>query len=216
MEDLLKDFEVEITDINSTNLLSKIWVKPKQTLEYILKKDPDKYVTLFLVLGGMVKAIDRASVKNMGDNMSTLGVLAIAIATGGLFGWISYYIYAWGMSVTGNWLKGYSEPKEFRTVLAWALVPTICSLILIAPQIAVFGDDLFRSTPVNDSTFHSVMMGIFGILEVTLGVWSLVILVKGVALIQKFSIGKSILNIFLPGLVIIVPIILIAFLVNLF
>jgi len=201
-------------DINDDNLLTKIWLNPTDTLKYILKNCPEKYVAILLVLGGMGRAIDRASSKGMGDNMSTAAVLGITIVLGGLLGWITYYIYAWAMSVTGEWLNGKSEPSQFRTIIAWALIPSICSLILLVPEVIILGDDLFRSEIMNESLFNSISWIIFGLIEIILAIWSMVILVKGISLIQDFGIGKSILNMILPGLVLIIPIVVIALLVG--
>lgn len=152
----------------------------------------------------------------MGDNMSTAAVLGIVIILGGLFGWVTYYIYAWCMSVTGEWLNGKSEPSKFRTIIAWALIPSICSLILLVPEVIIFGEDLFKSEPMNESLFNTVSWIVFGLIEIALAIWSTVILVKGMSLIQNFGIGKSFLNMILPGIVIVVPIAAIALLVGLF
>ena len=213
-ERILEESETLSSDIKDDNIFTKIWTKPKDTLKYILKNYPEKYVTILLVLGGIVNAIDRASNKDMGDNMSIASVLGIAIIFGGLFGWISYYIYAWGMSVTGEWLNGKSKPSEFRTVIAWSLIPSICSLFLLIPELIIFDDDLFKSVPLNESFFNGMSWIVFGLIEITLGIWSLVILVNGISLIQNFGTGKSILNMFLPGLVFIIPIIAIVMLVG--
>jgi hypothetical protein len=215
-EKVFEEPETLPSDINDDNLLLKIWLKPKDTLTHILKNYPDKYVTILLVLGGVVRAIDRASNKSMGDNMSTVAVLGVAIIFGGLFGWMTYYIYAWAMSVTGQWIKGESNSSQFRTIIAWALIPSICSLVLLGPELIVFGDDLFKSEPVNDSSLDGISWIIFGVIELTLGIWTMIILVKGISLIQNFSIGKSILNMILPGLLILIPILAIVLLVGMF
>lgn len=104
-EKVLDESEHVSIDINDNNLLTKIWLNPTDTLIYILENHPKKYVTILLVLGGIVRTIDRASNKDIGDNMSTVAVLGITIILGGLFGWITYFIYAWGMSVTGVMVK---------------------------------------------------------------------------------------------------------------
>lgn len=189
--------------IQEDNLLTQIWVKPKGTLAYILQSCPEKYVPVLLCLGGIVRAIDRASMKDAGDTMSTTSVLLSVVIGGGLFGWLTYYIYAWAMSVTGRWVNGHASPSNFRTVIAWALIPSITSLVLLVPEVLIFGDDLFKSEPINTSDFNNTMRIVFGIVEMTLGVWTLVIMVKGVSLIQNFTTGKSILNLILPGLLII-------------
>ena len=196
--------------IEESRLLESIWLKPKQTLKFILDRCPDKYVTGLLFLGGISRAIDRASNNGSGDNMETWLVLTIAITIGGFFGWISFYIYAWAMSATGKWLDGKADSERFRTILAWSLVPTIASLVLLLPELVIFGDDLFKSTISNNSDAVTYSYLIFGLLEISLAIWSLIILVKGITIIQNFSIGKSVLNMILLGLVLILPIIIIA------
>ena len=47
------------------------------------------------------------------------------------------------------------------------------------------------------------------ILELLLGIWTIVLCVIGVSEVQKLSIGKSILNLLLPVLVFAVPIVII-------
>lgn len=189
--------------IGEDSLLGSIWLKPTATLQYILAHCPDKYVTGLLVLGGIARAIDRASQQNSGDKFSTVSLLLLAVTVGGLTGWITYYVYGWGMSATGRWLGGRASSEAFRTVLAWALVPTVVSLALVIPQAVIFGDDLFRSEPVDTSAFAENARLAFGIVEFGLAIWALVILVSGVRLLQGFSIGRALANILLPGLVII-------------
>lgn len=213
-EEFKEDLESQSAKINEENLISKIWLHPTATLKFILNNCPEKYVTILLVLGGIVRAISRASNKNLGDKMPTLAVLGMAILLGGLLGWIAYYIYAWAMSVTGEWLGGKSNPIKFRTIIAWALVPSIATLILLVPEVIILGDDLFKSEITNDSMINTFSWLLFGLLELTLGIWTVVILVKGTSLIQNFGIGKSILNMILPGLIFIVPILLIGFLIG--
>ncbi len=117
------------------------------------------------------------------------------------------------MSVTGKWIDGTAESDKFRTIIAWALIPSLGSLLLLFPEIFMFQEGLFKSVPVNNSMFNNTMWFVFGMTELLLGIWSLIILVTGNMLIQNFNVGKAILNLFLPGLVIISVISFIALLV---
>lgn len=203
MEDILDDFDRNPLKIDEDNLLRQIWLEPTATLSYILQNCPDKNVMLFLVIGGILRAINRASLKDMGDDFSTMTILLIALIMGGLFGWMSYYVYAWALSVTGKWIDGKALPTTFRTILAWAIIPSICTLFLLIPEVIIFGDDLFRSVPKNDFPYFDTIFLSFAVAEFVLGIWSLVILVQGIKLVQKFSTGRAILNLILPALVLI-------------
>lgn len=195
-------------ELSEKKLLFTIWLKPKQTFTYILKYCPDKFVILFFVLGGIGRAIDRAVNRNMGDELSLGVILAIAIIGGALFGWISYYFYAWLLKVSGKWLKGEASTNKYRTVLAWSIVPQVLSLLLVVPQILLFGNGFFSSEFEEPSLALGISLLIFGLIDIALGIWSLVILVNGIMVIQNFGAGKAFLNAILPVFMILLPILL--------
>ena len=125
--------------------------------------------------------------KNMGDTMDTWLVISIAVFTGGLFGWIGYYIYAWALSETGKWLDGKASSEKIRTVIAWSLVPAVVALLLIIPELVILGDDLFKSEMGAYPQLTIYVIYFFGILEIVLSIWSIVILVAGLKVVQSFG-----------------------------
>jgi len=86
------------------------------------------------------------------------------------------------------------------------MVPFICSLILLIPKLLIFGDDLFYIDIHEQSLPKVVAYIIIKLVEALLSIWTLVITIKGIALIQNFNIKKAILNAILALLVIVVPI----------
>ncbi|SNR86386.1 Yip1 family protein [Hymenobacter mucosus] len=204
------------SEVQEDNLLSQIWFSPKDTLQYIIQHCPDKYVPLLLCLGGIVRAIDRASLKDMGDKMSTASIIPMAIIGGGLFGWLTYYLYAWLLSVTGKWLNGRASFSILKSVLAWSLVPSLLTLVLLVPQVALFGDELFKSEPAFQSKVYHIIWIILEFAGAGLSLWSVVILVKGISLVQGFTTGRAITNLFMPALVVVLPLIILAVLFRTF
>ena len=212
----------EIDNINrSENLtdkeiFSKIWTKPRLIFKFINDNHYDKFVKLLLVLAGISRAFDRASMKDMGDKMSIWGILSLSIILGGLLGWLSYYIYAALLSWTGDWLDGKGDTTSILRILAYAMTPAIISLLLLIPQIGIYGNEIFKAD--GDITSAGLIPNIlvYGsmILELILGIWTIVLCVIGVSEVQKLSIGKSILNLLLPILVFAVPIIIIILIFN--
>ncbi|AMM50318.1 hypothetical protein TH61_02780 [Rufibacter sp. DG15C] len=200
--------EHESLEIDRENILVSIWLSPTDTLQYILRYCPHQHLTILFILGGIVRAIDRASAQNAGDRLPTYAVILFSVAGGALFGWMFYYLYAWALRVTGGWLGGKAKLYEFRTVLAWSLVPSIASLFLLLPEILIFEDDVFKSSSSEASTFHSTMWIVFGAMQLTLNIWTFVILVNGISIIQNFSSARATFNAILPGLVLFVPFLL--------
>jgi hypothetical protein len=212
----------EIDNINRSGnltdkeIFSKIWTKPRLIFKFINDNHYDKFVKLLLVLAGISRAFDRASMKDMGDKMSIWGILSLSIILGGLLGWISYYIYAALLSWTGDWLDGKGDTTSILRILAYAMTPAIISLLLLIPQIGIYGNEIFKAD--GDITSAGLIPNIlvYGsmILELILGIWTIVLCVIGVSEVQKLSIGKSILNLLLPILVFAVPIIIIILIFN--
>jgi len=208
MHEMLPESEAAGSAISEDTLLSKLWTQPKATLTYILGYCPDKYLSVLFMLGGIVRAVDRASSKNQGDHFSTAAVLALAVFGGSISGWLSYSAYAWSLRVAGNWLGGRARTDEFKTVLAWSLMPSIAGLLLLLPEIAILGDDLFKSTQGNTSGLETTIITLCDAGSIVLSIWSFVLLVKGTQLVQDFSAGRALANIVLPAIVIVAPILL--------
>lgn len=192
------------------NLFTLIWTSPRKVFRFIDTYRYSRHVTLLLVLGGIVRGFDRASQRNMGDTHSIEAIIGISVFGGALFGWISYYIYAALLSFSGKWLKGKGSTKSLVRMLAYASVPAIAGLILLIPQIAVYGNEVFKADGdtysggiVSNILFYGSLVG-----QIALWLWSLVLIVIGLSEVQKFSIGKAILNLLLPVLFIGVPLVL--------
>ena len=101
-------------------------------------------------------------------------------------------------------------------MLAHAMLPTIVALIFLIPQIIIYGNEVFKSEGDIISAGLTSNIIVYGsmILEFILGVWTIILVVIGLSVVQKISIGKSILNLLLPILIILVPILLIVLLIK--
>lgn len=217
MADILDDIEQQ-RNFTDDDIFIKIWTSPRKVFKYINDTKYDEYVTILLVLSGIARAFDRASVKNMGDTMPLWGIFGVCIIMGGLFGWISYYVYAALVSWTGKWLEGKGNTDSILRIISYAMIPSIAALVLLIPQITIYESEIFKSD--GDITSAGLIPNILVyssmFLEFVLGVWTIVFCVIGVSEVQKFSIGKSILNLLLPILLFGVPILLILLLTEKF
>lgn len=209
------EFE-ESQSLTDKDIFTKIWASPREVFKFINDNHYDKYANVLLFFAGISKAFDRASLKDMGDKTSLLTILAVCIIVGGLLGWISYYLYAALLSWTGKWIKGQGDTKSILRIISYAMTPSIIALIFLIPQIGIYGNEMFKSDGditsgglVENILFYSSL-----IIELILGIWTMIFFVVGVSEVQKLSIGKAILNLFLPLLVFTVPIIIIVLIVQ--
>jgi hypothetical protein len=215
LEEITTSEEVEL-QLTDKEIFTRIWTDPRSVFKYLHENQYDKYVNLLLVLAGISKTFDRASSKNMGDTLPLIAVIGLCIILGGLVGWISTYIYAALLSWTGKWLNGKGNTVSLLRMMAHAMIPSIAALLMLIPQIGLFGNSIFQSE-IDISVYGYISVGIFYFslfIELSLTIYTLCLLVIGISEVQKLSIGKSILNLLLPGLTVLVPLALIAFLLG--
>ena len=212
-EELNDPAPLELTD---KEVFTGLLTAPKTVFRFIHESRYDKYGSVLLGLAGISRMLDNAASRGMGDNMSLWGVLGICIVAGALLGWLSYYIYAALIGWTGKWIDGQGDSSEIFRIVTYALVPTILGLLLVIPQIAVAGNGLFQSeADLSDlDTFSTIVFYASVVLEVGLGIWTFVLIVIGVAEVQKFGYGKAVLNILLPVLVVGVPVLVLVLLLQ--
>ncbi len=199
--------EIHFTD---WEIFNHIWTSPRSVFAYINNKHYDKYVVILLVLAGISRALDKGAENNMGDKFPLSVNLAICIIGGGLFGWISTYIYAALVSATGNWLKGEGDTQPILNVLSYAMIPSIAGMLFVIPQLIIYGNEVFKPDLDLDSDngLSNVIVYLSFLAQATLGIWTLVLCVIGIAEVQKLTIGYAILNLLLPVFVIIIPMVI--------
>jgi hypothetical protein len=205
------EFEADPDLIEADKVVQTVVMDPKKAFRFIHKYRYEYHLKALLVLGGVSSAIERAVSNNSGDTMSLGAVLGMALIFGGLLGWISSYIYSALISWSGGWINGKAQTSDILRVLAYANIPYILSLVMVAIQIATFGNEYFQSY-LNLDSYGIVEQVIFygcSFIQVALAMWSIILMVIGVAEAQKFTFGKSLLNLLLPVLVIALPILLI-------
>jgi hypothetical protein len=192
-------------------IFTTIWISPRKIFKYIHESHHDKYVVTLLLLSGISRAFDRAALNDMGDSNSLTAIIVLCIIAGGLFGWMTYYIYAAMLSWTGSWLGGKGNTKSILRILAYGMLPSVVALIFLIPQLVIYGDEVFKSE--GDITSGGLLANVivYGsmAIEFVLGIWTMVLCVVGISEVQKLNVGKSILNLLLPAIVIIVPIFII-------
>ena len=199
--------------ITDQDIFTKIWTQPKRIFKYINEKQYEKYLYTLLFLEGIAKSFDRAVSKNMGENSSLFFILFVSIILGGFLGWISYYIYAALLSWTGKWLDGKGNTSSIFRMMAYAMMPSILSLVFLIPQIIIHQENAFTSAEYDSGNdFVDIFSSVFSLIGGVLSLFSFVLIVIGLSQVQKFSIGKAIINLLLPIAVIVVPILLIVFL----
>jgi hypothetical protein len=219
MEVIFEESKPGGIQLSDKEIFTKIWMSPRQVFKFIIENGYTKFTTILLILGGITSALNSASTRYIGDIMPLWSVLIVCLIGGGIFGWLYFYIYAVLLSWTGKWMKGVGTTKSLFRMISYALIPSLLVLFTFILRIVLIGNEEFqRNVDVFDSGFLIIALFSFSLfVEIVTGVWTLVILVIGISEVQKLSIGKSIVNLILPGVLLIIvciPVAAIAYLLG--
>ncbi|MBI2543080.1 MAG: YIP1 family protein [Candidatus Aenigmarchaeota archaeon] len=183
-----------------------MWYKPRETIRKIIKYDPRYMVLLLAAATGFSSFLSSAAQKSMGDYLTVPFIFLLALSIGSILGIAGLYISGWLIRWTGKWIGGKASPLHIRTVIAWSNVPIVWGLILTIFELLIFGETLFTGSTMTLTLFIFV----FGAIELALGIWAFVILLRSLGEVQKFSAWKALLNVFLSALIIVLPIMIIS------
>ena len=219
MEVIFEESKPDGIQLSDKEIFTKIWMSPRQVFKFINENGYTKFTTILLILGGITSALNSASSRYMGDIMPLWSVLIVCLIGGGIFGWLYFYIYAVLLSWTGKWMKGVGTTKSLFRMISYALIPSLLVLFTFILRIVLIGNEEFqRNVDVFDSRYLITALFSFSLfVEIVTGVWTLVVLVIGISEVQKLSIGKSIVNLILPMVLLImvfIPVAAIAYLLG--
>lgn len=148
----------------------------------------------------------------MADDMQMTTLFFTIIVTS-IIGAIFYYYVIGGLLYwLGSLLGGTGTYEDVRLSLAYAYIPTIFSLLIWIPSFILFGKDNFTSlTPkLDSSTGLTITYYVFGIIELIIGIWGIVIYLKCLGEAHKFSAWKALLTVILPIITLILLITIVA------
>jgi hypothetical protein len=208
--------EKETPDFSDAEIFTEIWTSPRLVFRYLHQYRYDKFLHILLILAGILKAFDRAATKGTGDVFSLTSVILLCVFVGGAFGWISYYIYTALISLTGKWLGGKGNTNSLLRVMAHAMIPYVAGGLFLIPQMAIFGIAMFQSDVdlTEGGMIEVVIFYLSVVIKLVCSGWTVVILCIGVSEIQKMPVGKAVLNILLPAILIFLPLAAIAFILG--
>lgn len=190
------------------NPWSSIWTQPRATIQQIVDTNPRHSVLVLAALAGIGDVLNRASVKHLGDHLHWPMILLLAAVIGPIGGILGLYVAGALLRWTGKWLGGNAPIEHVRAAVAWSNVPVIWALTLWVPQIAIFGQELFTAETPRISAHPALIYSLlgFGVIDFTVGIWTLVVFFKCLGQVQGFTAWKAVGNSLLATLIIIVPI----------
>ncbi len=194
----------ENIQFSDKEIITKIWVYPRQIFKFINEKQHNKFKLLLLILVSISSAFDSASNSHYGDKFSLWAVIGICITGGAFLGLFFQYFYSALVYWTGKLLNGKATIDSILRVFAFAGLPKIVSLLFFIPQIAIYGNEMFKENGIteNENIIFNIIFYTLVFIKNILSVWTLVLYIIAISEVQKISIVKSIFIFLLPVIVI--------------
>ena len=196
--------------------LLDIWTSPRRTIRRIVHADPTYLVNPLIALAGIAEALDRSSSRNAGDKLSLAAILFMCFVVAPGMSLIATWFYSHMLRISGNWLGGRGDYFELKAAIAWASVPKIAALVLWIPLLLLVGKEMFTEEmpTIDNSPVIALALLAVSLPLVVLGLWAFILLCNTIAEVQGFgSAWMGLANMILAGLILVVPLVLLALLV---
>lgn len=193
-----------------------IWFAPRRTIRRICVESPTKHVLLLSALSGITQVFDNASFRSIGDQLPLVTIVGMALIAGPIAGLIGLFIGSAVIGTVGRLLGGNATAGELRAAMSWAAVPSVMTLLLLVPQIALIGNEVFSTdTPILDENVGIAMaFGMLGVAELIIAIWGFFTYCNTVAEVQGFSSAwMGFLNLLLALMIVVVLVVGLAILV---
>lgn len=198
MTDLLDIVEEPGPEVNQTNAFKHIWLSPRATFRFILKSGSPLSAGWFFVAAAITALLKRTAGWSFFNLEGNWTAVLLTFLGGALIGWVVYQVYAKIIASLSKRIGGKADTATIKTILAWSLIPYIVSVILILPQILIFGFGLFT---IDKELEHSGVTGLLmtiNVLGVVLWLWSATLLLWGLMIANDFNFWKAFLCAALP------------------
>ena len=175
--------------IANLNPWKSIWTRPRETIKVIVHNKLG-YGNIYLASMYMLQSLlFYANWWSLGLKFSSYSVLFLSILVSPLLGFTWLFFMSFIYSLTGRMLNGHAPAAHLRTVIAWAKIPTSINLLMWLVLTFLSSETVFIQDGGGPSSIF-----IYSIIFIV-GIWSFILLLKGLAQVQKFSNWRSFTNI---------------------
>ena len=181
-----------------------IWTEPRRTIRQIVDRDPSYGVLLIAALAGALSALEARWMAMPAHPGAMTWPLFVAVSAGfgAILGIVSLYVDGFLLKWTGAMLGGVATYAEVRAALAWSEIPAIAAVVI---GIAAILAGVAEPMGLGMSPMGQRGAGL-ELLHLVFGAWSLVISLKCLGEVHRFSAWRALGSIIVLILAIVVVI----------
>jgi hypothetical protein len=164
--------------------------------EAAARQEPVLAIVFLAGIAGVLSARESGRLLDYWE-IDLVEVVLVAFLSGGIYAFVSYWIGGALLHLGIRAAGGEGSYRRSRHILAFAAAPLALSLLLVWPlRLAVFGSDSFRRGGADEGTGYWIFMAI----SIAFAVWATGLLVLGVSVVQRWSLGRAAVSIALIAL----------------
>lgn len=177
---------------------------PRNTIRFIVENNPKQGFVWIAWIYALQYLLFTIGYSFSGASWTPL-IVSLVLAP--VLGLLWFYFYGWLLSFTGKWLGGQASMEHLRAAFAWSKIPSLINYPIWLFLVISSGSMFFLPGPL--FTFLNLIV-------MAVSIWMLVLLVAMVAEVQKFSLGRAIINCFFAVLLFTVIVLVLMFISSLF
>lgn len=185
-----------------------IWLSPRLTIRRLLDGPPRYREHILATLFAVADVLGVAVWRNWGDKyeLSTIFLLALGFAPIRMVFYL--YVYPPLIWATGRLLSGRGRVADIRIATAWSFLPALWLALLWVPELALFGDEFFKSEFTVDTVTGGMTAALYAfiLLEITGAAWFIAVFVSALAEAQRFAWWRAVVNIAFAAALFVLPI----------
>jgi hypothetical protein len=166
-----------------------MWFSPRATIRRILDSDVRPGWVVVIALAAASAAVSSLQLDETGALSPSRSAMPVVMS--GLQMIFGVLIGPFLMAIVGGWLGGEADPSDLRHAVAWSYVPVAATSLLWIPIFLTIGTRAFATDggPLVGVEWLSLPL----LVAISLSyVWTIPLLVGGLAAAQRFSIARAI------------------------
>lgn len=183
-----------------------IWTQPSATIREIVKENPNRSLWLLAALYGFPSLLNSFQSIFAGYFWPALPIFIMALILSPLWGYVVLSFVSVLVFWTGKWFRGKGSFREVRAASAWGCVPFMASSAVWVIWILAFGRRLFvpewTMTPLTSMEMGLFFLGM--LVKLVAFIWAIVIYLNALAEVQKFSMGRTIGNVIVSAILVVI------------
>jgi len=174
--------------------LLSIWIHPRMAMRELLDRGSLIPAYLFAAVSGVVNAWEFVQTSDI-DNGLENGVSKLLLAAGAgiVSGIIIFMLLSLLFMYFGRWVGGTGTYRRLNTVVGWAMLPFIGTLILSIIEYALYGEAFLAGGEAlaQAQEAHPVADLLILLADLFFSVYALVFLVAGLAEAHRFKLSQG-------------------------